>query len=134
MKQQNINEIKTKMREEAIYALTHKPIITYSSDRVKVWHDAFLKVKDLTTQPQKYSVSLKYFLENISIPIDEKDVLIGRMVEESFTPEEEVVFKKEYMSEPGCFGKPDFITENGHCSLRWDILFKKGIDSSKSRW
>ncbi|MBR3714828.1 MAG: hypothetical protein IKM18_02845 [Clostridia bacterium] len=132
MKQQNINEIKTKMREEAIYALTHKPIITYSSDRVKVWHDAFLKVKDLTTQPQKYSVSLKYFLDNISIPIDEKDVLIGRMVEESFTPEEEVVFKKEYMSEPGCFGKPDFITENGHCSLRWDILFKKGISGLKA--
>lgn len=88
MKQQNINEIKTQMREEAIYALTHKPIITYSSDRVKVWHDAFLISKDLPTQPQKYSVSLKYFLENISIPIDEKDVLIGRMVEESFTPEE----------------------------------------------
>ncbi|MBP3333906.1 MAG: hypothetical protein J6M35_07670 [Clostridia bacterium] len=127
MKQTNIAEIKEKLKAEAVYALTNKPIITYSSDRVKVWHDAFLKVKDLPTQPQKYSVSLKYFLENISIPIDEKDVLVGRMVEESFTEEEEKFFQEKYMSEPGCFGKPDFVIENGHCSLRWDILFKKGI-------
>ncbi|MBE6607463.1 MAG: hypothetical protein E7633_02750 [Ruminococcaceae bacterium] len=132
MKQHNISEIKAKMREEAIYALTHKPIITYSSDRVKVWQDAFLISKDLPTHPQKYSVSLKYFLENISIPIDENDVLIGRMVEESFTEEEEKVFQQKYMSEPGCFGKPDFIIENGHCSLRWDILFAKGISGLKA--
>ncbi len=128
MKQQNIAEIKNKMREEAIYALTHKPIITYSSDRVKVWREAFLISKDLPTQPQKYSTALKYFLENISIPIDEKDILIGRMVEQSFTEEEEKVFQEKYMSESGCMrGKPDFVTENGHCSLRWDTLFEKGI-------
>ena len=109
MKQTNIAEMKEKLKAEAVYALTNKPIITYSSDRVKVWHDAFLKVKDLTTQPQKYSTALKYFLENISIPIDEKDVLVGRMVEESFTEEEEKLFQEKYMSAPGCFGKPDFV-------------------------
>ncbi|MBE6607462.1 MAG: hypothetical protein E7633_02745 [Ruminococcaceae bacterium] len=132
MKQVNITEIKEKLRSEAIYALTHKPIITYSSDRVKVWHDAFLLTRDLPTQPQKYSKSLKYFLENISIPINENDILIGRMVEESFTEEEEKVFQQKYMSEPGCFGRPDFVTENGHCSLRWDILFAKGISGLKA--
>lgn len=127
MFQLDIRKTKEHLQEEALRELREKPIITYSADRVRVWKDAFLKAKDLPTQPQRYAASLSHFLSHISIPIEDDDILIGRMQQESFSEAEEQAFIKEFMSERGCYGKPDFIYDYGHCSFAWNELFKKGI-------
>ena len=53
MFQLDIRKTKEHLQEEALRELREKPIITYSADRVRVWKDAFLKAKDLPTQPQR---------------------------------------------------------------------------------
>ena len=133
MKNNHNAALKQRMKDEAIYALTQKPIITYSADRVRVWHEACKTVHGFDTQPAKFANALRYFLEHISIPVEDGDILIGRMEEESFTEEEEAAFREKYLSdgELTYYGVPPFDRDGGHCSLLWEQVFEKGIPGLK---
>ncbi len=134
MKNENYEYLRKNMADEAINALTNKPVVTYSSERVRLWSEICEEVKSLPCQPLKIGHSLKKFLERVSIPVKENDILIGRMVEESFTPEEEEAFRAKYITDEMNFdGLPKFFRDAGHQSFLWDNLIKMGLPALKAR-
>jgi len=132
MQCKNFNELRRIMEKEAIDALTKKPIITYSSERVRLWSAIAKEVAEIPSQPLKFSSAIEAFLSRVAIPVKDNDILIGRMVEESFTPEQEEVFRKTYINEYlRKEGLPKFMTENGHQSFRWRDVINKGLPDMK---
>lgn len=127
------DELRRIMADEAIYALTKKPVITYSSERVRLWSEISREVAELAAQPLRYGEGMRRFVERVSIPVKHTDLLIGRMVEESFTPEEEELFRGEYIHERMRMeGIPTFITDPGHQSFRWKDLLRMGLPAMKA--
>ena len=126
-------ELCQKMADEAVYALTQKPVITYSSERVRLWSRIAKEVAEISAQPLRYGEGMRRFVEAVSIPVKDTDLLIGRMVEESFTPEEEEIFRKEYIHDLlRMEGIPNFITDPGHQSFRWNDLIRMGLPAMKA--
>ena len=129
----SIEDLRNQMAEEAIYALTQKPVITYSAERVRLWSKIARAVASIPAQPLRYGEGMRQFVEAVSIPVQDTDLLIGRMTEESFTPEEEEVFRKEYIHEHlRQEGIPKFITDPGHQSFRWKDLIRLGLPAMKA--
>lgn len=127
------DELRGIMESEAIAALTQKPVITYSSERVRLWSRIAKEVAEISAQPLRYGEGMRRFVEQVSIPVKDTDLLIGRMVEESFTPEEEEIFRKEYIHDLlRMEGIPSFITDPGHQSFRWNDLIRMGIPAMKA--
>ncbi|MBO5777969.1 MAG: hypothetical protein J6R82_00210 [Clostridia bacterium] len=121
------------MEEEAIFALTQKPVITYSAERVRLWSQITREVEAVKAQPIRYGEAMQLFAERVSIPVKDTDLLIGRMTEESFTPEEEELFRKEYIHNlMRMEGIPTFITDPGHQSFRWKDLIQMGLPAMKA--
>lgn len=128
----DFSQLRISMEKEAIDALTKKPIITYSSERVRLWSAIAKEVAEIPSQPLKFGTALTRFLSQVSIPVKDTDILIGRMVEESFTPEQEDVFRKTYINEYlRKEGLPKFMIENGHQSFRWRDALNKGLPAMK---
>ncbi len=125
--------LRKNMENEAIYALTEKPVVTYSSERVRLWSAIASDVADIRSQPLKFGRALGTFLSKVSIPVKDTDILIGRMVEESFTPEEEKIFREKYINEYlHKEGLPKFMIENGHQSFRWKDIIDLGLPALKA--
>ena len=55
MQCKSFNELRRIMEKEAIDALTKKPIITYSSERVRLWSAIAKEVAEIPSQPLKFS-------------------------------------------------------------------------------
>ncbi len=132
MDKQKFQLLREHMQNEAIYALTEKPVVTYSSERVRLWSEICEEVKDITNQPLKFGNALKTFLSRVSVPINENDILIGRMVEEAFTEEEEKAFREKYITQyMKNEGIPKFFFDAGHQSFLWKDIIKKGLPALK---
>ena len=128
-----IDELRGIMEREAIAALTQKPVITYSSERVRLWSRIAKEVAEISSQPLRYGEGMRRFVGQVSIPVKDTDLLIGRMVEESFTPEEEEIFRNEYIHDLlRMEGIPSFITDPGHQSFRWNDLIRMGLPAMKA--
>ena len=116
------------MAKEAISALTEKPIVTYSSERVRLWSAIAEEVSGIENQPTRFGTAIREFLSRVSIPVKDTDILIGRMVEESFTEEEEKLFREKYINKYlKMQGIPSFFSDNGHQSFRWNDIIKMGL-------
>ncbi|MCL2816168.1 MAG: hypothetical protein FWD23_16370 [Oscillospiraceae bacterium] len=110
--------------EEALYALRYKPVNSTTLERLRICAEADKIVAPLPHQPLKIGRGLGYILENIEIPVEPHDLLIGRIKEE--VPDEEgEAFFNETIAAIGA--KPYWLPDGGHESLRWDILLKKGF-------
>ncbi len=121
-------------RAEAIKALTEKPIVTYTAERVRLWSEIVSSTDDTLCQPLKMGGGMKKFLEKVSIPINENDLLIGRETEESFTAEEEKEFVGKYFIQgmrPE--GIPLFMNDWGHQSFAWDDIIKEGLPDLRNK-
>ena len=115
MNRENFDFLRENMQKEAICALTKKPVVTYSSERVRLWSEICEEVKDIENQPLKLGNALKAFLSRVSIPVSENDILIGRMVEESFNEDEEKAFREKYITPlMKNEGIPKFFFDAGH--------------------
>ncbi len=125
-------ELRKSIEREAISAITEKPVTTYSSERVRLWSSVAKEVDDLPTQPLKFSYAIEKFLSRVSIPVKETDILIGRMVEESFSEEQEELFREKYINKYiSAHGIPTFITDEGHQSFRWKDIITKGLPAMR---
>ncbi|MBQ8742482.1 MAG: hypothetical protein IJZ03_03860 [Clostridia bacterium] len=122
------SEIRKAISDEAIAALTKKPIATYSSERVRLWSEIAAEMSDVSPQPLRFGGALYRFLSQVSIPVKDHDILIGRMVEETFTEDEEMIFRKKYINKHlKWHGIPTFITDIGHQSFFWNDVISKGL-------
>lgn len=120
------------IRGEAIKALTEKPVRTITAERVRLWSGISREVCDLGPEPLKTGLGVKMFLERVSVSVSPNDLLIGRETEELFSEEEEKHFWDTYLHEymNGC-GLPRFLTDIGHCSMRWNDLIHSGLTGLK---
>ena len=133
MNRENFDFLRENMQKEAICALTKKPVVTYSSERVRLWSEICEEVKDIENQPLKLGNALKAFLSRVSIPVSENDILIGRMVEESFSEDEEKAFREKYITPlMRNEGIPQFLFDAGHQSFLWKDIIEKGLPALKA--
>ena len=116
---------------EAIRALTEKPVKTTTLERIRLFNYADENVVAGMCQPRALGYGLKYVLENISLPIKDYDLLVGRATEE-LPDEEGEAFFQFILKKPGysCC-RPSWAFDDGHCSLSWDKLLSLGITGLK---
>ncbi len=127
-------DARRRMAEEAVAALTEKPVVTYSAERVRLWSAIADEVAHIDSQPGRLGHGLLAFLSRVSIPARPDDLLVGRMTEESFTPAEEEAFRARYITDKMRYeGIPKFLIDGGHQSFLWDDLIQTGLPGLKAR-
>ena len=109
--------------EEAIHSLRYKPVNSTTLERLRLCVEANKHVSGLP-QAQEIGHGLGYILDNISIPVEPHDILIGRISEE-IPDEEGERFFAETISTMGT--RPLWMNDGGHESFRWDILLQQGF-------
>lgn len=110
--------------EEALLALSQKPIFATSVERFKIMNDIKSQYKDLP-QPKRFSRLLGEFLSRVSTPIEKHDIIAGRCVDRELTEEEEVEFSA-YLKHPDYPARKLFFA-SGHCTYSWEMLVREGL-------
>lgn len=113
---------------EAIKSLTEKPIKSTTFERVKLFHEADVMYNDLP-RALTYSRSLRYVLDNCTLPIEKTDLILGRVPEKVLDEEEEKIFQSLVFNS----GRPAWVTDQGHCSLWWEGFIELGFTGLKKR-
>lgn len=116
------------LTDEALWALTMKPVTTTTLERIRLFHEADERVAGLP-QPLKYGNGLKYVLENITLPVKEHDLILGRVSEEVPDEEGEAFFRKHEANS----GRPSWIHDGGHRSFWWSDLIEIGLPGLRKR-
>ncbi len=116
--------------EEALLALSQKPIFSTSVERFKIMNDIKSQYKDLP-QPKRFSRLLGEFLSRVSTPIEKHDIIAGRCVDRELTEEEEIEFSA-YLKHPDYPARKLFFA-SGHCTYSWEMLVREGLVGLKAR-
>ena len=109
--------------EEALHLLRFKPANSTTLERVRLTAQADRLVEALP-QPLQMGRGLQHILDNISIPVEPHDLLIGRISEEVPSLEGEKFFQ-DTVAHMGA--RPPWMDDWGHEGFRWDILLQKGF-------
>ncbi|MBQ2734355.1 MAG: hypothetical protein IJF33_00835 [Clostridia bacterium] len=110
--------------EEAISALTQKPMLATSAERFLILNRLKSCYKELL-QPLRFSKILSEMLSEVSTPLEPYDLVAGRCVDRELTQEEECAFQA-YLKHPD-YPSNSFFLSSGHCSYSWDLLLSKGL-------
>ena len=78
--------------EEAIAALTQKPLKSTSFQRIKALGEAKEQCAGLP-QPLAFAKAMRCLLESVDVPVSDSDVIAGRYVDKVLTDEEEEYFQ-----------------------------------------
>lgn len=116
--------------EEAMVALTQKPLKSTSFQRIKLLGDIKNECAGLS-QPLAFSKAMRYLLENVDTPVCDNDVIVGRYVDKVLTQEEEEYFQAFVADRENLYHTTIF--ETGHCTLDWEDLIKSGLPGLKAR-
>lgn len=127
-----LNQTPEKLKEilvnEALWNLTDKPVTSTTFERIRLFHEADVKFAELPQQ-LKYGRGLNYVLENCQVPVDENDLILGRVPEKVLTDEEEEFFN----SVRGNSARPGWVTDGGHRSWWWWDLVEYGLPGLRQR-
>ena len=82
----------TKNIMEAITALTKKPVLSTSAERVFILDEIKSEKKDLP-QPLRFAYTMQTLLGRVSVPVEPYDLIAGRALDRLLTHEEEERFK-----------------------------------------
>ena len=116
--------------EEAIAALTEKPLKATSFQRIKLLGDIKNACFGLP-QPLAFAKAMSYLLENVDTPVRDTDVIAGRYVDKVLTKEEEEYFRAFVADRKNLYRTTIF--ETGHCTLDWEDLIKSGLVGLNAR-
>lgn len=116
--------------EEAIAALTQKPLKSTSFQRIKALGEAKEKCAGLP-QPLAFAKAMRCLLESVDVPVSDSDVIAGRYVDKVLTDEEEEYFQNFVHDEKNLYRTTIF--ETGHCTLDWQELIEKGLVGLRAR-
>ena len=116
---------------EAEQALKTKPIYSTAYERVKLLNDVMHAYDDLP-QPLKFSRTLAYLLENVSVPVKEYDLIVGRAVDKELNAEEEKLFQA-FIADNGNAYRSGAFFGSGHSSYDWEYIVELGVGGMKSR-
>ncbi|MBR2354238.1 MAG: hypothetical protein IKA76_07055 [Clostridia bacterium] len=110
--------------EEAIHSLREKPMFATSAERFLIMNELKSSYKELP-QPLRFSKILSTLLSRVSTPLEEYDLIAGRIVDRELSEEEERMFQIHIVH-------PDYPTHrifwpSGHCAYSWDAVVRKGL-------
>ncbi len=120
------------MVNEAVHALTQKPRTATTLERVRLFDYADAHIGVGQPQPIKYGLALKYVLSNISLPINEGDLLLGRIAEDVPDEAGEAYFQgvcKRF----GGRSVPKWVYDSGHTSFYWRDAVELGLSGLLKR-
>lgn len=117
--------------QEALDALTKKPIKMTTLERIRLLIQAHEHVVKDLPQPLQYGLGLKYVLNHISLPIAEDDLILGRISEE--VPDE--AGEAYYQDVLKKYGRslPPWVYDQGHISMYWEGVTRLGLWGLKKR-
>jgi len=111
------------MTEETVDALRNKPIKSTYMERLMAAGKAHELYRELP-QPLYLGYGLNYMIENVSCPVKDHDILLGRVVEWVPSDEEE----KELDNLRELYSKRAFfMVDGGHITLDWETILSIGI-------
>ncbi|MBE6702358.1 MAG: hypothetical protein E7585_02980 [Ruminococcaceae bacterium] len=110
---------------EAITALTEKPMLATSAERLLILNEIKSKGKELP-HPLRFSAMLSKLLSRVSVPLEPYDLIAGRCVDRLLTAEEEQIFQ-EFRAHPDNPRQSRTFPSCGHCSYDWENLISRGL-------
>ncbi len=109
---------------EAKKALTQKPLLSTSVERVMILNELQTKFKELA-QPLRFSRILSELLSRVSVPLEQYDLIAGRCVDRELSAQEEALFES-FIKADDYIGHRLFWS-SGHCTYSWEMLVKEGL-------
>ena len=109
---------------EAIAALTEKPMLATSAERFLIL-DRIKSAYPHLPQPLRMSKMLSVLLKEVSVPIEDYDLIAGRCVDRLLTDDEEARFTA-FLRHPDCPNKATLYS-SGHCTYSWDMVVEEGL-------
>ena len=115
---------------EAERLLVKKPLLSADAERILICYELRHKFSD-EPQPIRYGKMLKELLNRVSVPLEEYDLIAGRVVSRLLNEEEEKLYAS-YIFEPD---NPRMHTMFGvgHATLSWDFLLENGLAGLRQR-
>lgn len=110
--------------DEAKLALTQKPMLATSVERVMILDDIKSDYNHLP-QPRRFSAMLSTFLQRVSTPLEPYDLIAGRCVDRELTDAEEARFQA-FLKHPD-YPKAYSMLSSGHCTYDWENLIRLGL-------
>lgn len=110
--------------EETIDVLRNKDVKSTQYERIWLIDQIGDKYKNLPHALRQGYCST-YILENVSCPVEDYDILLGRVVDRTLTDEEET--KLSQICSNGYGEKANFMWDWGHMTFDWENVIKLGI-------
>lgn len=133
---EELRALSQRMIDEAIGALTEKPVNATTLERIRLFAEADDRVQGLP-QPIQYGRGLMYVLEHISLPLSEHDQILGRVVDKAPDEEEEAFyqtmcrrFARRWWEDTT---RPHWIFDTGHTSFFWRDVIEQGLSGLEAR-
>ena len=110
--------------DEARTALTEKPLYAADAERIIIAHSLIGKNAD-DVQPVRFARAMSEILDRVSVPLEEYDLIAGRVVHRELTEEEEAIFSELRRSPLSPY--KGTIFSSGHCSYDWKMIAELGL-------
>lgn len=110
--------------EEAKRALTEKPLLATSAERILIFDRIKSEGRDLP-HPLRFSKFLSILLSEVSTPIEPYDHIAGRCVDRELTEQEEADFQR-LIRDPEYPHRTAFLP-SGHCTYSWEMVAREGL-------
>ncbi len=114
---------------EAERALVEKPMFATAVERFLILDDIKSSYNDLP-QPLCFSKTLSHLLSKVSTPVEDHDLLVGRMVDRELDEKEEARFQA-FIAHPDYPSVRTFLS-SGHCTYSWEMVVKEGLVGLRS--
>lgn len=111
--------------EEAISELRYKDVRSTTLERLRVTWEADCYVRGLP-QPLQLGEGLYYILDNIEVPVNQNDLILGRILEE-IPDEKGEEFFQNTLKEWNGRAIPFWMTDGGHECFAWNGLIYLGL-------
>ncbi len=110
--------------QEAMAALTDKPMLATSAERILILDEIKSSYHDLP-QPMIFAKTLSTLLSRVSTPLQEYDLIAGRCVDRELTEEEEAIYRS-FLKHPD-YPYRRALLASGHCTYSWDMVVREGL-------
>ena len=113
------------LREEAVWLLRNKsPRSTWIERHILL--DQARKEMEGLPQPLVQGRGFRWVLNRASLPIDDRDFLLGRYIDKELTEEEEAVYQDIFQNRHPV-RNPILAFNGGHITFDWEGLIAVGI-------
>ena len=109
---------------EAVTVMTQRPMLAADAERLWI---AYNRKDDFAGSPQpvRFARYLSAFLDSVSVPLEDHDLIAGRAVIRELTDTEESIYR-ELLADPN-YPYNAFVFGSGHCSYDWEMVIEHGL-------